>query len=204
MKRFDLRRDGFALGILALLVVLLAAGLTGTSRVFGYGLVAFFGLFAGLGFVRRGDPVTWWPPAVVTAVLLLSFMGMFANYPIALAPGMGLNAYFAFTVVKQMGFTWQVALGAVFISGVIFVYMLFFADRGERAKTQALLMGSVTAGTPRNRSGLSPPQHTSLPAALTVTTCSSSTIVAQTTPRGSSGWWIAALSTAARPRRTIR
>jgi hypothetical protein len=79
MKRFDLRRDGFALGILALLVVLLAAGLTGTSRVFGYGLVAFFGLFAGLGFVRRGDPVTWWPPAVVTAVLLLSFMGMFAN-----------------------------------------------------------------------------------------------------------------------------
>jgi AGZA family xanthine/uracil permease-like MFS transporter len=51
------------------------------------------------------------------------FMGMFANYPIALAPGMGLNAYFAFTVVKQMGFTWQVALGAVFISGAIFLLL---------------------------------------------------------------------------------
>jgi AGZA family xanthine/uracil permease-like MFS transporter len=51
------------------------------------------------------------------------FMGVFANYPIALAPGMGLNAYFAFTVVKQMGFTWQVALGAVFISGAIFLVL---------------------------------------------------------------------------------
>lgn len=51
------------------------------------------------------------------------FMGMFANYPIALAPGMGLNAYFAFTVVKQMGFSWQVALGAVFISGAIFLLL---------------------------------------------------------------------------------
>jgi len=51
------------------------------------------------------------------------FMGMFANYPIALAPGMGLNAYFAFTVVKQLGYSWQVALGAVFISGVIFLVL---------------------------------------------------------------------------------
>lgn len=51
------------------------------------------------------------------------FMGMFANYPIALAPGMGLNAYFAFTVVKQMGFSWQVALGAVFVSGAIFLVL---------------------------------------------------------------------------------
>ncbi|MGY2047405.1 NCS2 family permease [Methylobacterium sp. JK268] len=48
-------------------------------------------------------------------------MGLFANYPIALAPGMGLNAYFAYVVVLQMGFTWQAALGAVFISGVCFL-----------------------------------------------------------------------------------
>ena len=47
-------------------------------------------------------------------------MGFLANYPIALAPGMGLNAYFAFAVVGGMGYTWQVALGCVFISGVIF------------------------------------------------------------------------------------
>ena len=50
-----------------------------------------------------------------------AFMGLYANYPIALAPGMGLNAYFTFGVVKGMGFTWEVALGAVFISGLIFL-----------------------------------------------------------------------------------
>jgi adenine/guanine/hypoxanthine permease len=48
-------------------------------------------------------------------------MGLYANYPIALAPGMGLNAYFTYTVVGQMGYTWQVALGAVFLSGVLFL-----------------------------------------------------------------------------------
>lgn len=48
-------------------------------------------------------------------------MGMYANYPIALAPGMGLNAYFAYGVVKGMGYTWEAALGAVFISGCLFM-----------------------------------------------------------------------------------
>jgi adenine/guanine/hypoxanthine permease len=47
-------------------------------------------------------------------------MGLYANYPIALAPGMGLNAYFAFTVVPELGGNWQLALGCVFISGVLF------------------------------------------------------------------------------------
>lgn len=47
-------------------------------------------------------------------------MGLLANYPIALAPGMGLNAFFTYTVVMTMGYTWQVALGAVFLSGVLF------------------------------------------------------------------------------------
>lgn len=50
-----------------------------------------------------------------------AFMGLYANYPIALAPGMGLNAYFTFGVVKGMGLSWEVALGAVFISGLIFL-----------------------------------------------------------------------------------
>ncbi|MBM3525965.1 MAG: NCS2 family permease, partial [Alphaproteobacteria bacterium] len=50
-------------------------------------------------------------------------MGLLSNYPIALAPGMGLNAYFTFFVVKTMGFTWQVALGAVWLSGVIFIVL---------------------------------------------------------------------------------
>lgn len=50
-------------------------------------------------------------------------MGLFVNYPIALAPGLGLNAFYAFTVVIGMGVTWQVALGAVFISGLIFILL---------------------------------------------------------------------------------
>lgn len=50
-------------------------------------------------------------------------MGLFVNYPIALAPGMGLNAFYAFTVVIGMGVPWQTALGAVFISGIIFIIL---------------------------------------------------------------------------------
>ena len=47
-------------------------------------------------------------------------MGLYANYPVALAPGMGLNAYFAYTVVPQFGGDWQLALGCVFASGILF------------------------------------------------------------------------------------
>jgi len=47
-------------------------------------------------------------------------IGLWANYPIAMAPGMGLNAYFAFTIVPELGGNWQLALGCVFVSGVLF------------------------------------------------------------------------------------
>jgi AGZA family xanthine/uracil permease-like MFS transporter len=50
-------------------------------------------------------------------------MGLLANYPFALAPGMGLNAYFTYSVVKGMGYDWHVAMGAVFISGVVFLIL---------------------------------------------------------------------------------
>src|SRR5919206_1730668 len=50
-------------------------------------------------------------------------MALYANYPLALAPGMGLNAYFTYGVVLGMGHPWQVALGAVFISGVLFLVL---------------------------------------------------------------------------------
>lgn len=50
-------------------------------------------------------------------------MAIFANYPFALAPGMGLNAYFAYTVVIGMGYTWQYALTAVFAEGIIFILL---------------------------------------------------------------------------------
>lgn len=56
----------------------------------------------------------------VAAAIGCFLMAFLANYPIALAPGMGLNAYFAFTVVGGMGYSWQVALGCVFISGILF------------------------------------------------------------------------------------
>ena len=56
-------------------------------------------------------------------------MGAFANYPLALAPGMGLNAYFTYTVVKAMHVPWQTALGAVFLSGVIFLALTFSGIR---------------------------------------------------------------------------
>jgi len=56
-------------------------------------------------------------------------MGLFANWPVGLAPGMGLNAFFSFTVVSEMGYNWEVALGAVFISGILFVGMSFYKVR---------------------------------------------------------------------------
>ncbi|MBS0295120.1 MAG: NCS2 family permease [Proteobacteria bacterium] len=56
-------------------------------------------------------------------------MGLLANYPIALAPGMGLNAYFTYSVVKGMHLPWQTALGAVFLSGVLFLLISLFRVR---------------------------------------------------------------------------
>jgi len=72
---------------------------------------------------------TGMPLAAVTSATCLCaafgsiLMGAAANYPLALAPGMGLNAYFTYTVVKGMGVPWQTALGAVFLSGVIFLIL---------------------------------------------------------------------------------
>ncbi|WP_240155286.1 NCS2 family permease [Candidatus Pantoea multigeneris] len=56
-------------------------------------------------------------------------MGLIANYPIALAPGMGLNAFFTYTVVLHMGYSWQIALGAVFLSAVLFFALSIFKIR---------------------------------------------------------------------------
>lgn len=73
---------------------------------------------------QTGMPVA----AVAVATCLAAgfgsiLMGLISNYPLALAPGMGLNAYFTFTVVKGMGVPWQTALGCVFISGVVFLLL---------------------------------------------------------------------------------
>ncbi|WP_179402308.1 NCS2 family permease [Burkholderia guangdongensis] len=83
----------------------------------------------------------------LVSALASLIMGLYANYPIACAPGMGLNAYFAYTVVKGLGFTWQAALGAVFISGCLFLVVTLFRVR------EAIVNGiphslrvSITAG----------------------------------------------------------
>lgn len=60
---------------------------------------------------------------VMVAGLSSILMGLYANLPIALAPGMGLNAFFAYTLVLGQGLTWQEALGAVFVSGIVFVLL---------------------------------------------------------------------------------
>ena len=64
--------------------------------------------------------------AILMATAIASFIGtivmaLLANYPFALAPGLGLNAYFAFTVCGQMGYSWQFALFAVFLEGLVFI-----------------------------------------------------------------------------------
>ncbi|QWA09314.1 NCS2 family permease [Sodalis ligni] len=65
----------------------------------------------------------------LAAAIGSALMGFIANYPIALAPGMGLNAFFTYTVVLHMGHTWQVALGAVFLSALIFFALSIFKIR---------------------------------------------------------------------------
>ena len=90
--------------------------------------------------------------AVFVATCLIAalgalIMGLYANYPIALAPGMGLNAYFAYVVVLGMGMKWQVALGAVFISGCLFLLVTLFRVREYiiRGIPQSLRIG-ITVG----------------------------------------------------------
>ncbi len=65
---------------------------------------------------------------ILLATVLVSsissiLMGLYANLPYALAPGMGINAFFTFTLVSEMGVPWQSALGAVFILGILFILL---------------------------------------------------------------------------------
>ena len=74
-------------------------------------------------------------------------MGLWANWPIGMAPGMGLNAFFAFTVVGVMGFSWQQALGAVFISGIIFLFLSITGIRSWLiAGIPASMRSAIAAG----------------------------------------------------------
>ena len=59
----------------------------------------------------------------IAAAVACFAMGIYSNWPVGLAPGMGLNAFFTYTVVGEMGYSWEVALGAVFLAGILFVIM---------------------------------------------------------------------------------
>lgn len=94
------------------------AGIT-TFMTMAYILAVNHGIFPQQGWIQG---------AVFTATAVASLIGtllmaVFANYPFALAPGMGLNAYFAYTVVLGMGYSWQYALTAVFAEGIIFIIL---------------------------------------------------------------------------------
>jgi len=89
---------------------------------------------------------------VLTATVLVSaftsiMMGLYAKNPIVLAPGMGMNAFFAFTIVQGMGVSWQIALGCVFWAGVIFFVLSVFNVREQilRAIPKQLRFG-IAAG----------------------------------------------------------
>ena len=94
------------------------AGIT-TFMTMAYILAVNPGILAAAG-MDQGAVFTATALAALIGTLL---MAVFANYPFALAPGMGLNAYFAYTVVLGMGYTWQVALTAVFVEGIIFIIL---------------------------------------------------------------------------------
>ncbi len=83
----------------------------------------------------------------IVAALATLIMGLYANYPVACAPGMGLNAYFAYAVVKGMGFTWEAALGAVFVSGCLFLIVTLLRVREAIIKgIPNTLRVAITAG----------------------------------------------------------
>jgi AGZA family xanthine/uracil permease-like MFS transporter len=102
-------------------------------------ILAGFTTFVTMAYIVFVNPAilqeTGMPRAAVTAATCISaaagslLMGAYARHPIALAPGMGLNAYFAYTVVKGMGVPWQTALAAVFLSGIAFLLLTLLGVR---------------------------------------------------------------------------
>ena len=77
---------------------------------------------------------------VISSVLATLVMAMYAKLPFALAPGMGLNAFFAYTVVLTMGYSWQFALTAVFIEGVIFILLTLTGFRQKIVDSMPLVL----------------------------------------------------------------
>ena len=102
-------------------------------------ILAGFTTFMTMAYILIVNPLTLADAgmdfgAVFTATVIASLfatliMALYANLPFALAPGMGLNAFFAYSVVITMGYSWQLALTAVFVEGLIFIALTFFGIR---------------------------------------------------------------------------
>jgi len=100
-------------------------------------VLAAAGMDKGAVFVATGL-------AAIIGTLIMAFV---ANWPVGMAPGMGLNAFFAYTIVLGMGYTWQQALGAVFVSGVIFILLTVTGLRRKLVEgVPQSLRGAIIAG----------------------------------------------------------
>ncbi|MBC8595457.1 NCS2 family permease [Qingrenia yutianensis] len=100
-----------------------------------------------LGNIEGATPAAIFSATAISAAIATLCMAFFANYPVALASGMGLNAFFAFTVCGAMGYSYQVALTAVFIEGIIFMILSLFKFREALVnKIPENLKFGITAG----------------------------------------------------------
>ena len=100
-----------------------------------------------LGGIPGASPAAVFMATAISAAIATICMAFFANYPVALASGMGLNAFFAFTVCDAMGCSYQVALTAVFVEGIIFMIMSLFKFREALVnKIPTNLKFGITAG----------------------------------------------------------
>ena len=120
----------------------LLAGLT-TFFTMSYILVVNPAILSAAGMPKEGVVFA----TAVSAAVATFLMGVYANLPFALAPGMGLNAYFAYTVCGQMGISWKTALAAVFLEGLIFLALTLFGARRAifRSMPRSLSYG-ISAG----------------------------------------------------------
>ncbi|PYE48071.1 NCS2 family permease [Paenibacillus barcinonensis] len=118
------------------------AGIT-TFFTMVYIVVVNPGILSGTGMSFNGVFIA----TILASIVATLIMGLWSNYPIVIAPGMGLNAFFAFSVVQGYGVSWQTALGAVFIAGVLFIILSLTSFRYMLLDAiPASLKHAITAG----------------------------------------------------------
>jgi AGZA family xanthine/uracil permease-like MFS transporter len=122
----------------------IAAGVT-TFLTMAYILAVNPGMLGSIGNGMTGEAV--FTATILSSVIAMLVMAFAANLPVALAPGMGLNAFFTYTVVFGMGYSWQIALAAVFCEGIVFIILSCFNVREAIVKAiPANLKQAVAVG----------------------------------------------------------